>query len=75
MKGLQDKFIRGNPEHASPETFLQFIEQEKPSAEEALIAYVEVRNHFVLDLGQPASDWDKDIKERIEKICGGEENE
>lgn len=71
---LQDKYfkyIEDNPDKANPETFIEFVKQERPSLEEALVAFVNVRNHYVLDEGRSAIDWDvKDVKEKLAEICG-----
>lgn len=71
---LQDKYfkyIEDNPDKANPETFIEFVKQEHPSLEEAFVAFVNVRNHYVLDEGHSAIDWDvKDAKEKLAEICG-----
>lgn len=71
---LQDKYfkyIEDNPEEANPETFIEFVKQEHPSLKEAFVAFVNVRNHYVLDEGHSAINWDvKDVKEKLAEICG-----
>ena len=71
---LQDKYfkyIKNNPDKANPETFIEFVKQERPSLEEAFVTFVNVRNHYVLDERHSAIDWDvNDVKEKLAEICG-----
>lgn len=70
MKERYFEYINNDLDRANPESFLNYVKENKLSLAEAIVDFTDARNYLVLDKGMSAVAWDVNMLEKLKKVCG-----